>query len=499
MNDYHYRSIFLSLATALVALVMGGCGSTGGYQNQPPPQQGPTGILTASPTTIAAGSSSTLSWTTTNAGSASVDNGVGGVSPVASGSVTVTPAATTTYTLTVIGINGENVTATATVTVSVPQLSVTISCPQLVQIGAQAAVIPPSSYVCKASASDGKGISFSASGAGITIDPSSGALTVTATDSDSDDEGNFPSVVITATAKSDGTTSASATVLVTDWFLAGLSGVKGVQIMTSKGTLVSAIPAIVGYWAFFAPDHLSFGVLSADYSSFAIYALTITSTNGNVSVGATKTGTITIASDFNGVADPAYSPDGSQITFVGTINTTQAVYTVPVNGSTAEKQLFTETVSTSAGRLISFPNFSADEQLILFENVTISNGQIEAQIWKMNSSDGSDQTALSLPTGSISPFPTLDGKYLVFQGSHGIYRADIGANFVLSNIQPIVTQVAGGQTPILATISPDGAEIMYQMIDSGSSWFVWTANTEGTANPTQITPSSGRLLPMSWE
>ena len=66
MNDYHYRSIFLSLATALVALVMGGCGSTGGYQNQPPPQQGPTGILTASPTTIAAGSSSTLRTSSTS-------------------------------------------------------------------------------------------------------------------------------------------------------------------------------------------------------------------------------------------------------------------------------------------------------------------------------------------------------------------------------------------------------------------------------------------------
>lgn len=70
--------------------------------------------FTASPTTIFAGQSSTLSWSTTSSASVSI-NGVTGAQP-ANGSVSVSPAATTTYTLTATGAGGK-VTATALVTV----------------------------------------------------------------------------------------------------------------------------------------------------------------------------------------------------------------------------------------------------------------------------------------------------------------------------------------------------------------------------------------------
>ncbi len=73
-----------------------------------------TAKLTAAPTTITLGNSATLTWSTTNATSVSIDNGIGTVA--ASGSTTVSPAATTTYTLTATGSSG-TVTATATVTV----------------------------------------------------------------------------------------------------------------------------------------------------------------------------------------------------------------------------------------------------------------------------------------------------------------------------------------------------------------------------------------------
>ena len=53
--------------------------------------------MTASPGTINSGQTSTLSWTTTNATSAQIDNGVGTVQ-VPSGSTTVSPTQTTTYT-----------------------------------------------------------------------------------------------------------------------------------------------------------------------------------------------------------------------------------------------------------------------------------------------------------------------------------------------------------------------------------------------------------------
>jgi hypothetical protein len=72
----------------------------------------------ATPSNIAAGQSSTLTWIVQGATSVSINNGIGTVA--ASGSTTVTPTATTTYTLTATGPNG-NVTANTTVTVGAGQ------------------------------------------------------------------------------------------------------------------------------------------------------------------------------------------------------------------------------------------------------------------------------------------------------------------------------------------------------------------------------------------
>lgn len=79
--------------------------------------------LTASPATIAAGQSATLSWSTNiaNGTTVSIDQGIGPQPP--SGSLTVSPAATTTYTIT--AVNGA-ATATAQATVNAP-LSVTLT------------------------------------------------------------------------------------------------------------------------------------------------------------------------------------------------------------------------------------------------------------------------------------------------------------------------------------------------------------------------------------
>jgi hypothetical protein len=71
--------------------------------------------FTASPTSVNAGSSSTLSWVTTGATSIAISPGTF-TSTLASGSTSVSPTATTTYTLTATNSAG-SVTATVTVTV----------------------------------------------------------------------------------------------------------------------------------------------------------------------------------------------------------------------------------------------------------------------------------------------------------------------------------------------------------------------------------------------
>ena len=78
--------------------------------------------FTASPVIVAPGQSSTLSWTTVGATSASIDNGVGPVPT--SGSVAVNPAQGTRYTLTLAGPGGTS-GATAVVNVSGAFFSVT--------------------------------------------------------------------------------------------------------------------------------------------------------------------------------------------------------------------------------------------------------------------------------------------------------------------------------------------------------------------------------------
>lgn len=87
----------------------------------PPPTPTPTGSLVAIPTTVAPGQVVTLSWTSTNATSASITPGVGAVSPLAAGSTQVAPTQTTTYELRLTGPGGTKLyQATVTVTSTPP-------------------------------------------------------------------------------------------------------------------------------------------------------------------------------------------------------------------------------------------------------------------------------------------------------------------------------------------------------------------------------------------
>jgi hypothetical protein len=84
----------------------------------------PTVTLSANPSTINAGAASTLAWTSTNATSITIDNGIGSVA--LSGTRVVTPNQTTTYTITATGAGG-SAGATALVEVK-PLPTVQMTC-----------------------------------------------------------------------------------------------------------------------------------------------------------------------------------------------------------------------------------------------------------------------------------------------------------------------------------------------------------------------------------
>ena len=90
----------------------GVAGGSGGGTSPPPPS--PTLSLTASPTSIASGASSTLTWSGTNLTSCTASGGWSGSRSTA-GSASISPTATTTYTLTCDGLS-----RSTTVTVTAP-------------------------------------------------------------------------------------------------------------------------------------------------------------------------------------------------------------------------------------------------------------------------------------------------------------------------------------------------------------------------------------------
>jgi len=90
--------------------------------NTPPPTE-PTVTLTASPTTISSGQSTTLTWTSTNATSCTAFEGWSGTKPT-SGTASVSPTVTTTYQLDCTGPGGVGSDdATVTVTFVNPTMS----------------------------------------------------------------------------------------------------------------------------------------------------------------------------------------------------------------------------------------------------------------------------------------------------------------------------------------------------------------------------------------
>ena len=79
----------------------------------------PTVSLSANPASIAQGQCATLTWSSANVSSASIDQGVGSVSP--SGSKQVCPGSTTQYTIAAVGEGGSR-SASTTVSVTAPKV-----------------------------------------------------------------------------------------------------------------------------------------------------------------------------------------------------------------------------------------------------------------------------------------------------------------------------------------------------------------------------------------
>jgi RHS repeat-associated protein len=137
----------------------------------------PTVTISASPASVITGASSTLTWTSTNATSCSINQGIGTVAT--SGSKTVAPAQTTTYTITATGAGGM-VTSNVTVTV-IPPPTVTISAnPASINAGASSALTWSSTNATSCSINQGIG-TIATSGSKTVAPAQTTTYTITAT------------------------------------------------------------------------------------------------------------------------------------------------------------------------------------------------------------------------------------------------------------------------------------------------------------------------------
>lgn len=121
----------------------------------PPPA--PTCSMTASPANIQQGQSSTLTWGSTNATSATINQGIGSVA--VNGSRSISPQVSTTYTGTFSGAGG-TVTCSATVTVTTPPPAPTCSMsvnPNAILAGGSATLTWNSDHTVSASIDNGIG------------------------------------------------------------------------------------------------------------------------------------------------------------------------------------------------------------------------------------------------------------------------------------------------------------------------------------------------------
>jgi phospholipase C len=204
--------------------------------------------LVASPATIGPGQTAALSWTSSNATTLTIDQGIGAVNGP-SGSLSVSPAATTIYTIT--ATNG-TATATATATVNAP-LAVTLKAnPANIAPGSQSTLTWASTGAVSVSIDQGVPPITGASGS-VSVSPTQNTIyTVTATDA----QGH--------------TATASATVnVVTN---GGLQGIKHIIVMLQENRSFDSYFSKLGDYATNV-DHIPNYQINAGYDPNVILPL----------------------------------------------------------------------------------------------------------------------------------------------------------------------------------------------------------------------------------
>ncbi|HTB10449.1 MAG TPA: OmpA family protein [Bryobacteraceae bacterium] len=254
--------------------------------------------FTANPTSITAGQSATLAWSTTNATTVTISS-IGSVA--LNGTDPVSPTVTTTYTLTATNANG-SVNATATVTVSAPQTALTAcyASPANIMVGESATLYYTSQNATSVNIAPGVG-----------AEGLSGTVVVSPTTS--------TTYTVTANGANGQTTSCSIAVAVTAGALPRI-----VQFSASPLTILSGQSSTL-LWVVDNSTSQTISTLgtvvaagSQSVTPSATTTYTLTATNANGSVTATATVTVNqipnpVIVSFTATPNPSTTPGGAVV------------------------------------------------------------------------------------------------------------------------------------------------------------------------------------------
>jgi len=417
----------------------------------------PTARLTANPTSIASGGSSTLTWTSTNAVSATLN----GASVAVNGSQTVSPTSTTTYTFVATGSSGATATAKATVTVGSTGPTAGISANPVSIVSGGSSTLTWTST---------NAVSAKLNGATVAV---TGSQTVSPT--------STTTYTFVATSASGATATAQATVTV------GSSGPPAAGINANPTTIASGASSTLTWTTANAASADLNGATVALNGSQAVSptASTTYRITAHSSTGATDWGQVTVTVTPGGPtagisANPTSIASGGSSTLTWTstnaVSATLNGATVAVNGSQSVAPTATTTYTFKA---TSSSGATASAQATVTVGSSAPTAGISANPTSIASGGSSTLTWTS--TNAVSA--TLNGATVAVNGSQSVSPTATTTYTFKATSSSGAT--ASAQTTVTVTSGPPSAAISANptsIAAGNSSTLTWTTNNALSAD-----------------
>jgi Tol biopolymer transport system component len=196
------------------------------------------------------------------------------------------------------------------------------------------------------------------------------------------------------------------------------------------------------------------------------------------------------------IAQPSWSPDGTQIVFSANADGNYELYVLDLRNGTTNRL-----TSTSAPVQNLDPAWSPTGKAIAFSRIGLASLSASASIWQLRLDSVSSPTRLTKTSGGagdVSPAYSPDGTQIAFSsdraGNSDVYILDLGS-FSLTKVTTTKDR------DVEPSFAPDGTALVYVSNRSGATE-LWAQRlsslTPGLSSPVQITSDGASKSHPSW-